>query len=183
MSENQNPRQVGRTYLIEALVRLGQKKEISRITVTELCSKAGVNRTTFYKYFIDMPDLIEGVAQEFLDQTFYKSIQETQAGRPTHEVLASVLEASRKTKDLTLLILKEAAFEPVRDRLYQEITRTWMASLPQQTTKDRLHLAYFHGGATAFWRQWIVEDQTVSAEEAAKDLQVLLNQAMRLGGE
>ena len=42
----------------EALLLLLEQKDFDRITVKELCQKAGVNRTTFYLHYENMGDLL-----------------------------------------------------------------------------------------------------------------------------
>ncbi len=44
--------------LFEAFTQLVQKSSINQITVTHLITKSGYSRTTFYKYFDSLPDLI-----------------------------------------------------------------------------------------------------------------------------
>ena len=55
----------------EALLLLLEKKDYEFVTVTELCQKAGVNRTTFYLHYETMDDLlletIEMVNKKFND--------------------------------------------------------------------------------------------------------------------
>jgi len=56
----------------EALVLLLDKKEFEYITVKEICTKAGVNRSTFYLHYETVKDLLkeclEHVNKEFIDQ-------------------------------------------------------------------------------------------------------------------
>ena len=42
----------------EALLRLLEKKDFEFITITEVCQKAGVNRSTFYLHYENMDDLL-----------------------------------------------------------------------------------------------------------------------------
>ncbi|MBQ8872345.1 MAG: helix-turn-helix transcriptional regulator, partial [Clostridia bacterium] len=42
----------------EALIRLLEKKNYEFITVKEICTKAGVNRSTFYLHYETMDDLL-----------------------------------------------------------------------------------------------------------------------------
>ena len=42
----------------EALLLLLEKKDYEFITVTEICQKAGVNRSTFYLHYESMDDLL-----------------------------------------------------------------------------------------------------------------------------
>ena len=43
----------------EALIKLLEKKDFKYITIKELCSEAGVNRSTFYLHYENMADLLE----------------------------------------------------------------------------------------------------------------------------
>lgn len=45
--------------LIEALAELLNEKGFENISVTEICDKAMINRTTFYKHYTDKYDLVE----------------------------------------------------------------------------------------------------------------------------
>ena len=51
----------------ESILKLMEQKEISKITVTELCNLAEINRATFYKYYVDIYDLIEKIELELYD--------------------------------------------------------------------------------------------------------------------
>ena len=43
----------------EALIYLLEKKDAEYITIKEICTKAGVNRSTFYLHYESISDLIE----------------------------------------------------------------------------------------------------------------------------
>lgn len=48
-----------RAVIEEQFLVLLEKKPVAKITVTELCDLAGINRATFYKHYLDVPDLLE----------------------------------------------------------------------------------------------------------------------------
>ena len=50
----------------ESFLELLKEKPASRITVTEICSMASINRATFYKHYLDVPDLQESLENEIL---------------------------------------------------------------------------------------------------------------------
>lgn len=50
----------------ESFLELLKEKPASRITVTEICSMASVNRATFYKHYLDVPDLQAALENEIL---------------------------------------------------------------------------------------------------------------------
>lgn len=45
--------------IIETFLKIRKKKELEKITVTELCKLADINKSTFYVYFHDILDLSE----------------------------------------------------------------------------------------------------------------------------
>lgn len=54
--------------LLEALVDLSKTESIHRVQVQEICARAHVSRTTFYKSYEDMPDFLARVTQDFIDR-------------------------------------------------------------------------------------------------------------------
>ena len=47
-----------KNYIVESLFVLLKSKTIENIQVTEICKKAGVGRSTFYKHFNNKSDII-----------------------------------------------------------------------------------------------------------------------------
>lgn len=51
--------------LKEAFMALAEKKDLQDITVSEICSMAKLNRTTFYANFDSLNDLIESIKNDY----------------------------------------------------------------------------------------------------------------------
>ena len=65
---NNRRRRESRDRLETAFVRLLQERELPQLTVTALCKEAGVNRTTFYANYLDIPDLADAVQKRLEDE-------------------------------------------------------------------------------------------------------------------
>lgn len=52
----------------QSFLSLLRIKPCVKITVTELCQKAEINRATFYKHYLDIPDLMERMEEELLEK-------------------------------------------------------------------------------------------------------------------
>lgn len=59
--------------LLEALIRMLEEVPLESITVSDLCKEAGINRTTFYKYYSVPEDVITEVAERILDEVIYRA--------------------------------------------------------------------------------------------------------------
>ena len=57
--------QYSKRVIREALYELMQEKPLNKITVTEICALADVNRSTFYAYYTDIFNLHESIIKEF----------------------------------------------------------------------------------------------------------------------
>jgi AcrR family transcriptional regulator len=63
-----DPRVIRTRQLIkDALIDLLQEMEINKITVNKLAERATINRVTFYLHYRDIPDMLEKMAQEMVE--------------------------------------------------------------------------------------------------------------------
>lgn len=67
--QNREDRRIAKTRraLREALLELLEQKGPDRVTVTELCRRADINRGTFYLHYRDVYDLLEQYTDEVLE--------------------------------------------------------------------------------------------------------------------
>lgn len=66
MSKNSEISERTRQTIIDAFWEIYCKKRIEKITVREITTKAGYNRSTFYEYFIDVYDVLDQIEQSLL---------------------------------------------------------------------------------------------------------------------
>lgn len=68
--EQGRDRRVGRTLknIREAYLGLARQKDPSKITVSELAQRAGINRKTFYMYYSGTDELLEEIANDLLER-------------------------------------------------------------------------------------------------------------------
>ncbi len=67
-TKNNKRRQATREHIEQAFIELLQTKEISQITVTEICAATGFNRSTFYANYVDIYDLADKLRDELESQ-------------------------------------------------------------------------------------------------------------------
>lgn len=66
--DNQRVRLTKRIFR-ESLITLMQEKHLHQITVSELCEKAELNRSTFYKYYGNTYDIMAEIENEIMEQS------------------------------------------------------------------------------------------------------------------
>ena len=57
-----------RQIILQTLTELMNEKPLSKITVKDIVERCGVNRNTFYYHFQDIPDAVEAMVREELDE-------------------------------------------------------------------------------------------------------------------
>lgn len=57
-----------RMIIEKCFLELVLEKPVSKITVTELCERAQINRATFYKHYQDVPQLLEKLENDLFAQ-------------------------------------------------------------------------------------------------------------------
>ncbi|MDD6878956.1 MAG: TetR/AcrR family transcriptional regulator, partial [bacterium] len=69
MSQTDARTRFTRMVISDCFLTLLQQKPVAKITVTELCQLAQINRATFYRHYLDIPDLMEKLEEELFDKT------------------------------------------------------------------------------------------------------------------
>lgn len=55
-----------RNTIENCFMEILKRKPLTKITVTEICQAAQINRATFYKHYLDVTDLLEQIEKELL---------------------------------------------------------------------------------------------------------------------
>lgn len=123
-----------RRVIRSALFKLMSEKELSKITVSELCVYAEINRKTFYRHYRTIPDVIEELEGEILDE--FAEIMRTSGG--------SVLDVGAVIRDISLVVVQRRDFFVSimkrnsdlfgNGRIKEALRRTLMAALKKVGT-------------------------------------------------
>lgn len=81
---------VTKRMLREGLVRCLKRTDIDKLSVSELCREAGVNRATFYNHYEIPKDILSEMGQEFADDA--RHIFESNPKAPIKANLSKCLE-------------------------------------------------------------------------------------------
>lgn len=71
MSEEKTKKEDGRIRYTKMRIRsafseLLNETDFDKITVTSICNKAQINRATFYKHYLDVPDLVDKLQEDVI---------------------------------------------------------------------------------------------------------------------
>ena len=171
-------KQQAREALEGAFVHLLHKKPIERISITELCQKAGVNRSTFYAHYLDIYDLMDQVSERFVRSMFQDMIGELgepiadRSSNGAHPLVMRALETTLANRELCrLLVLPNPSLS---FKLISEVL-DW-CRMRYEAFSSRSNQSYVAeytmtiGGTIILWFDWIRSDFASSPEQIALDI-------------
>ena len=128
--------------LKNSLIELMQSKSVNNITVKELVIKADLNRSTFYNYYCDIPDMLKKLEEELyteflytIERHIYKCDKNIDISEGTHEFIEDMCNVIKdnydfckcifsKNGDLNFLFeLEEIIENHLRDQLKEKFDR------------------------------------------------------------
>lgn len=84
-----------RQIILQTLTELMNEKPLSKITVKDIVERCGVNRNTFYYHFRDIPDAVEAVVKEELEDLL-KNQKSPESVSDCMEILVNAVQKNKK---------------------------------------------------------------------------------------
>lgn len=104
--------------LSKSLISLLTSKSITEIDVSELCAKAGINRTTFYKHYASLYHLLDELIVQFFKriETLFLSLS---SGENTTSKVVYLLKYLKQNREFVTIIMNNNSFSSISERLIQ----------------------------------------------------------------
>lgn len=152
-----------KSLLQQALVELLEKGHLSSITVTALCARADVNRSTFYAHYASLDAVLDDVETEFLSHVSY--ITGIQDRRQHWQQMYGYMRYIQRHKSTFLVLLQNG-------RLVEKVSETSVELYRQKLVLDRgeseeefkLLLQYHVAGTYQMISYWIQHEELYSIE-------------------
>lgn len=149
--------------ITETFLELMEEKDIKKITVSEICKIADINRATFYRYYLDVYDLLDKIEEEFvkeLKEANDKSINENYSVSSFANVLLNVFLDNKKL--VKMLFDTKSTTHIMNDVLeiaYIKCKEKWEKDLPNLNDEDIEYAALFiFNGALGVINFWVKND-------------------------
>ncbi len=159
---------VTKRMLKEGLMRLLTEKTLDKITITELCQKAGINRTTFYRYYEVPRDVLMEMQSEFFEETF-GHFQKPLTINDVEHFFVCLYEHAELVKHF-FKYNSDTDWSKVFAHIYKHFPQKMMTKAFQNIDENSAKLlsTYLAGGAYFLARQWIIEDIPMEPKEVAE---------------
>jgi len=169
MNNTENQRVMLTKRLIkESLVRLLAAGSIYKLSIRQLCQEAGINRSTFYKYYGSQYDVLAEMETELLDHVQYALAGTSEEAARQIEIICTYLEANLQ---LVRLLMNNNADPDFPSKLFNLplISRMLRGRLSGRYDEPDLGYVctFVINGGYHLIREWISGDARKPAAEIA----------------
>ena len=165
-TKNNKRRRESVAKIEHVFVSLLQTKELSQITVSDICKKAGLNRTTFYANYLDIYYLADKI-KEHLESEMKQLYQEEYEN---HFNSNDYLKLFRHIKDNQLFY--KTYFKLGYDNNYEVVLYDYAQAKKYFDDKHiEYHIEFFKSGLNAVLKKWLENDCAEMPEEIAEIIQ------------
>ena len=158
-------------------------RKIEEINVTDLCKKAGVNRSTFYAHYIDIYDAYEKLEIGMVNSLFDEVIRELgsptgKGGSSTYDLVLKSLETTLSHKELCELLIRSQNSSLVTHIIERSID--WCLKRYEHYSSGhdphyRDHYLMMISGTIVLWYRWIISGFDQPKEEIATAISSFIN--------
>jgi len=179
MPDNQRVR-LTKKLLKDSLIRLLQQSSIHRISVREICDRAEINRTTFYKYYGSQYDLLGDMENDVLLEIERYLINGGPQASDTAQ-LAQILRYLEANMDMCKILLSNNIDPDFPEKIINlpRIRELVALSIDESGPNELDYITRFVvDGCFGLIKMWVVKENREPAEHIAG----LLNQmVLKLG--
>lgn len=166
--------------LTNALLIILKTKRIKDITVLELCKEAHINRTTFYKYYKDIDDLLNKIEESLLSdlEQYIINIKRNYLISFTSQIIETIKD---RKEIYTKLLGKNGDHTFLRKILslvYKESIQEWQHLLKKASKEDLEKIYNFIvDGSIGIIQNWI----NTNCEEDPNNVNIFINKICMSG--
>lgn len=168
MNTSNNKRKKESKIKIEKVfVELIQTKEINQISVTDICKKANLNRTTFYANYIDIYDLAEKIRERMINEFLNIYIEEAEQKKHSYNFLK--LFKHIKDNQIFYKTYFKLDFDLTTDNFL--IDKDEFIKYYGSNINGEYHVEFFKAGLNAIIKKWLNNGCKESPEEIFEIIQ------------
>ena len=167
-----------------ALISLLEEKTFEYVTVSEICKRANVNRSTFYLHYENTVDLLNETARFLLDDFIayfnvdtkiitnkFKESSLDELNFISDEYLHPYLSYIKENKRVFATVLLHSdsfGFSDIFQRLYENIFNPILERFDYPITDRKYVMIFYLSGITAVVTEWLKDECEKSIEEVSQ---------------
>ncbi len=162
----------------DTFLDLLSKKDIKKITVSEICNLADINRATFYRYYLDVFNLLESIEDEFVNELKIAYQPKDTEEKSVYQFSKTLLNVFLENKELVKVLFNTnenlSFLHDVLEVAYTKCKERWEKDLPDLSQEDMEYASIFiFNGALGVINFWVKNDFDKDIEEISTIIDTL----------
>ena len=150
-----------RQIILHTLTELMNEKPLSKITVKDIVERCGVNRNTFYYHFRDIPDAVEAMVKEELNDIL-KDQKAPESVSDCMEILVNAVQKNKKAMIHLYRSIQRDVFADYLDhaaeRVVEELISRAVGDFEMDEEDKRLVIRYYKCVFVGVILDWLRHD-------------------------
>lgn len=166
----------------ETLINLLSEKDLKQITVSEICNIADINRATFYRYYLDVYDLLEKIEDDFVQEikAAASNSKEYSVSSFSKELLTVFLDNKELVKILFNAKNNVYFLYDILEVAYEKCKEKWQNDYINISEEDIEYATLFiFNGALGVINFWVQNDFDKDIDEISNIIELLSNYGTR----
>lgn len=157
----------------ETFLSLLEEKDVSNISVKELCEKADINRGTFYRYYEDIYYLLKTIEEDFIEEIKNSDSIVHMSKHSIYSFTKQILEIFENNKKLVRILFNADSniyfLDQVLEIAYEKCIGNWENNVDSNDYNELENsVVFIFNGALGVINYWIKNDFNISSDKLAK---------------
>lgn len=166
--ENQRVR-LTKYLLKNSLIKLSKKKSLHKISVTELCKEAQINRSTFYVHYGSQYDVLRDIENDLIHDMKEILQKNTKRSLSINKEIELLCDYLKDNKEIAKLVYSnnssdsEFARKSIGMRIENSVFNDQLKKYSEEQKK--LVYTFYTNGIYSVIKQWLMEDFNMSSKD------------------
>jgi AcrR family transcriptional regulator len=173
-----------RMVLKDSFIKLMKAKPIRRITITEICEEADINRATFYSHYTDQYDLLRQIEQELVDDIneYLESYRFNEDESQFLQMMEKIFEYIKENAEVFTVLLSENGDrnfqKDVMMIVWNRCKDEWAAKKSVREEIAQYMYTYVASGCIGIILKWLQSGMDKSIHDMAVLVSKMTNQGL-----
>ncbi len=142
-----------------SFMELLREKPVAKISVTELCERAGINRATFYAHYADPSDLLRSIEEELLSDLsrWLGPAIDAQGGVNLADMLTPIIEYIGENADVCSVLLSGTGDAGFQAKVVDAVEKPFLASFRHGGNREiaEYYYTFAADGSVGIIKKWL----------------------------
>ena len=174
-----------RRLIRQAFLELLKEKRLEKITVTDVVSRADINRSTFYAHYPDVRGLVEEIQHEAVERTMalVQEMDFPEILRNPTPFVKKLIDIANENRELYTVLGRAALsmnqLEGLKMLFVEKAMR--LPQIPEEIRGQKnfeVRINFFVGGIINVYQQYLLGNLNATSEEIVDEIAVLIQSSV-----